>query len=82
MGGPKDSANIDPGVLPPWQRGSNENKNRLLRQYLAKGADLRSFSMRDLDDIAYRINARPRRVLGWDTAHERYWRHYIARDRP
>ena len=44
----------------PWQRGSNENTNRLLRQYLAKGADLRQFSLRDLDDIAHRINTRPR----------------------
>jgi IS30 family transposase len=36
--------------------------------------------MRDLDDIASRINARPRRVLGRDAAHERYWPHHIARD--
>lgn len=54
----------------PWQRGSNENTNRLLRQYLAKGADLRQFSMRDLDDIAERINTRPRRVLNWATSAE------------
>lgn len=54
----------------PWQRGSNENTNRLLRQYLAKGADLREFSMRDLDDIAERINTRPRRVLEWATSAE------------
>lgn len=52
----------------PWQRGSNENTNRLLRQYLAKGADLRAFSMQDLDDIARRINTRPRRVLEWATS--------------
>ncbi len=57
----------------PWQRGSNENTNRLLRQYLAKSADLRSFSMRDLDDIAERINTRPRRVLDWASAHDRFW---------
>jgi IS30 family transposase len=57
----------------PWQRGSNENTNRLLRQYLAKGDDLSRFSLRELDDIANRINTRPRRVLGWDTAHERFW---------
>ncbi|TQL01794.1 IS30 family transposase [Cellulomonas sp. SLBN-39] len=56
----------------PWQRGTNENTNRLLRQYLAKGADLRTLTQRDLDDIAARINARPRRVLGWDSAQERY----------
>ncbi len=57
----------------PWQRGSNENTNRLLRQYLSKNADLRAFSMRDLDDIAHRINTRPRRVLDWSTSHERFW---------
>lgn len=57
----------------PWQRGSNENTNRLPRQYLAKGADLRQFSMRDLDAIAERINTRPRRVLDWTTAAELFW---------
>lgn len=57
----------------PWQRGSNENTNRLLRQYLAKGDDLSRFSLRELDDIASRINSRPRRVLGWDTDHKRFW---------
>ncbi|WP_395245057.1 IS30 family transposase [Agromyces sp. MMS24-K17] len=56
----------------PWQRGSNENTNRLLRQYLAKGEDLNRFSLRQLDDIAERINTRPRRVLGWDTAADRF----------
>ena len=57
----------------PWQRGSNENTNRLLRHYLTKSDDLNRFSLRELDDIAERINTRPRRVLGWDTAHERFW---------
>lgn len=58
----------------PWQRGSNENTNRLLRQYLAKNADLRTLTQRDLNDIAARINARPRRVLGWDSATDHYQR--------
>jgi IS30 family transposase len=62
----------------PWQRGSNENTNRLLRQYLAKGADLREFSMRNLDDIAERINTRPRRVLDWNNSHELFWVHVRA----
>ena len=56
----------------PWQRGTNENTNRLLRQYLGKNADLRALTQRDLDDIATRINGRPRRVLGWDSAADRY----------
>jgi len=43
----------------PWQRGSNENSNRLLHQYLSKGADMSTFSLHDLDDIAARINQRP-----------------------
>jgi IS30 family transposase len=59
----------------PWQRGSNENTNRLLRQYLAKGADLRRFTAADLDDIVHRINARPRRVLDWATSAESFLPH-------
>ena len=54
----------------PWQRGTNENTNRLLRQYLAKNADLRSFTQTDLDTIADRINERPRKVLGWASSHD------------
>lgn len=52
----------------PWQRGTNENTNRLLRQYLPKNGDLRQFSQHDLDEIADRINTRPRRVLNWETS--------------
>ena len=63
----------------PWQRGSNENTNGLLRQYLAKGADLRQFSLRDLDDIAARVNTRPRRVLDWATSAELFLPHARAR---
>jgi len=50
----------------PWQRGSNENTNRLLRQYLVKGADLRALSAGQLEELAARTNTRPRRVLGWE----------------
>ena len=54
----------------PWQRGPNENTNRLLRQSLAKTGDLRSFDQPALDTIATRINNRPRAVLGWRTPAE------------
>jgi IS30 family transposase len=51
----------------PWQRGTNKNTNRLLRQYFSKRTDRSGYSQTELDKLALRLNQRPRTTLGFET---------------
>jgi IS30 family transposase len=59
----------------PWQRGTNDNTNGLLRQYFPKGTDLSRWNAEEVEAVAAALNARPRKILGWKTPAEVFDKH-------
>jgi IS30 family transposase len=66
----------------PWQRGSNENTNGLLRQYFPKGTDLSRWTAEQINAVAHALNSRPRKTLGWKTPAEALDQHLQSLQQP
>ena len=66
----------------PWQRGTNENTNGLLRQYFPKGTDLSRWSEQEIQAVALTLNNRPRKTLGWKTPIEALNDYLKSADQP